>query len=232
MTPTQKPAELLISQKIDLIAHILWSCLFALLPLFSCNFDTREGGLSLHNLMQSFFWSSPILIALFRGLPWCSFELSLPTALSVLLPPPYRVWSRIGLPAASCRLGWQKELVGMEQRAGGGVVTKRHGRWENEWLFRRAFFACFLGCSLPTNSPEEEEHARRRTSLLPVLALRKVTFGVRRQRATRERASSGNKVRILFCCNVLMLAHSTLWKMTRGYSVAVAGVLARRVLSW
>ena len=148
MTPTQKPAELLISQKIDLIAHILWSCLFALLPLFSCNFDTRERGLSLHNLMQSFFWSSPILIALFRGLLWCSFELSLPTALSVLLPPPYRVWSRIGLPAGSdCWAGKKSWSGWSRERGSGNKETRKVGK---RMVIPKGFF-CLLSLLFAPN---------------------------------------------------------------------------------
>ena len=131
------------------------------------------------------------------------------------------------LPAPAAGLAKRAGRDGAESRGSGNKETRKVGK---RMVIPKGFFACFLGCSLPTNSPEEE-HARTRTSLLPVLALRKVTFGVRRQRATRERAS-GNKVRILFCCNVLMLAHSTLCKMTRGYSVTVAGVLAPRVISW
>ena len=132
------------------------------------------------------------------------------------------------LPAPAAGLATRAGRDGAERRGSGNKETRKVGK---RMVIPKGFFACFLGCSLPTNSPEEEEHARTRTSLLPVLALRKVTFGVRRQRATRERAS-GNKVRILFCCNVLMLAHSTLCKMTRGYSVTVAGVIAPRVISW
>ena len=158
MTPTQKPAELLISQTIDLIAHILWSCLFALLPLFSCNFDTREGGLSLNNLMQSFFWSSPILIALFRELLWCSFELSLHSS---RCPVCLLIGCGHGLdclPAPAAGLAKRAGRDGAE--SGRGVVTKRHGRWENEWLFRRAFLPAFSVVRSQLTPQKKSTHAR------------------------------------------------------------------------
>ena len=160
---------------------------------------------------------------------WCSFELSLHSS---RCPVCLLIGCGHGLdcmPAAG--LAKRAGRDGAESGRGRGSGNKETRKVGKRMVIPKGFFACFLGCSLPTNSPEEE-HARTRTSLLPVLALRKVTFGVRRrQRATRERAS-GNKVRILFCCNVIMLAHSTLCKMTRGYSVGVAGVLATRVISW
>ena len=116
--------------------------LFALLPLFSCNFDTRESEdfplttssnlfLILPDSHCPFSW---IAMVLFRAL---SSDCHVCLSSSLLL-----IGCGHGL---DCLLAGQKELASLAGNREG--ITKRHERWEMKGYSEGLF--CFL-CSLPS----------------------------------------------------------------------------------